>query len=215
MDAADVITLVGIIITAVFSGITLYVTVMNQRKSQEYNLRKSDYEKRSDQLTDSITQYIAMIDPHQISFMALDDKEYEQKNEEVNLHFQQLEATYYKIKPLLNDQNATYKEFDSLLDESMKKAKSVRNHNSFAEMASSSLRDPKSFSRIASEVTKHSGESVSADEEIVAVTKMRDQHLKQYLVEAEDLQKQKSMLASITRKYLVEERKAVLKGEKK
>ena len=97
----------------------------------------------------------------------------------------------------------------------MKKAKSVRNHNSFSEMASSSLRDTKSFSRIASEVTKHSGESVSADEEIVAVTKMRDQHLKQDLVEAEDLQKQKSMLASITRKYLVEERKAVLKGEKK
>lgn len=215
MDAADVITLIGIIITAVFSGITLYVTVMNQRKSQEYNLRKSDYEKRSDQLTDSITQYIAMIDPHQISFMALDDKEYEQKNEEVNQHFQQLEATYHKIKLLLNDKNAVYKKIDSLLDESMEKAKSVRCHNGFAEMASNSLRDPKSFLRVVSEVAKYSGESVSVDEEIAAAKKMRDQHLKQYLVEVEEIQKQKSMLTSITREYLVEERKAVLKGEKK
>ena len=97
----------------------------------------------------------------------------------------------------------------------MEKAKSVRCHNGFAEMASNSLRDPKSFLRVVSEVAKYSGESVSVDEEIAAAKKMRDQHLKQYLVEVEEIQKQKSMLTSITREYLVEERKAVLKGEKK
>ena len=93
MDTADVITLLGIFITAALTGINLYITVLNQRKSQEYNLRKSDYEKRSDQLTDSITQYIAMLDSHQISFMAITEQEYEQKYEEVNHTFQQLEVT--------------------------------------------------------------------------------------------------------------------------
>ena len=44
MDTADVITLLSIFITAALTGINLYITVLNQRKSQEYNLRKSDYE---------------------------------------------------------------------------------------------------------------------------------------------------------------------------
>ena len=44
---------------------------------------------------------------------------------------------------------------------------------------------------------------------------MRDQHLKQYLAEVEDLQMQKSMLISITREYMAKEKEAVLKGEKK
>ena len=215
MDTADVITLLSIFITAALTGINLYITVLNQRKSQEYNLRKSDYEKRSDQLTDSITQYIAMLDSHQISFMALNEQEYEQKNEEVNHNFQQLEVTYHKTKLLLNDKNAVYKKLDSLLDESMEKAKSVRCHNLFAEMASNSLRHPKSFLKAVSEDARHSGESVSDAEEIAAAKEMRDQHLKQYLAEVEDLQMQKSMLISITREYLAKEKEAVLKGEKK
>ena len=62
MEATDIITLIGIIITAVLAGANLVTTFFNQRQSQRYNLRMADYERRYVQLIDNVSQYINLQD---------------------------------------------------------------------------------------------------------------------------------------------------------
>ena len=83
METADIITLIGIIITAVLAGANLVTAFFNQRQSQGYNLRMADYERRYVQLTDNVSQYISMLDAHWLSFMALNEEEYEGKDAEI------------------------------------------------------------------------------------------------------------------------------------
>ena len=69
METADIITLIGIIITAVLAGANLVTAFFNQRQSQGYNLRMADYERRYVQLTDNVSQYISMLDAHWLMLM--------------------------------------------------------------------------------------------------------------------------------------------------
>ena len=100
METADIITLIGIIITAVLAGANLVTAFFNQRQSQGYNLRMADYERRYVQLTDNVSQYISMLDAHWLSFMALNEEEYEGKDAEIYERYHQMETAHYKIKLL-------------------------------------------------------------------------------------------------------------------
>src|SRR5699024_1243081 len=103
METADIITLIGIIITAVLAGANLVTAFFNQRQSQGYNLRMADYERRYVQLTDNVSQYISMLDAHWLSFMALNEEEYEGKDAEIYERYHQMETAHYKIKLLLSN----------------------------------------------------------------------------------------------------------------
>ena len=111
METADIITLIGIIITAVLAGANLVTAFFNQRQSQGYNLRMADYERRYVQLTDNVSQYISMLDAHWLSFMALNEEEYEGKDAEIYERYHQMETAHYKIKLLLSNENQFFKSF--------------------------------------------------------------------------------------------------------
>ena len=119
METADIITLIGIIITAVLAGANLVTAFFNQRQSQGYNLRMADYERRYVQLTDNVSQYISMLDAHWLSFMALNEEEYEGKDAEIYERYHQMETAHYKIKLLLSNENQFFQEFCTILDDSL------------------------------------------------------------------------------------------------
>ena len=108
METADIITLIGIIITAVLAGANLVTAFFNQRQSQGYNLRMADYERRYVQLTDNVSQYISMLDAHWLSFMALNEEEYEGKDAEIYERYHQMETAHYKIKLLLSNEKSIF-----------------------------------------------------------------------------------------------------------
>ena len=125
METADIITLIGIIITAVLAGANLVTAFFNQRQSQGYNLRMADYERRYVQLTDNVSQYISMLDAHWLSFMALNEEEYEGKDAEIYERYHQMETAHYKIKLLLSNENHFFQEFCTILDDSLAVADKV------------------------------------------------------------------------------------------
>ena len=129
METADIITLIGIIITAVLAGANLVTAFFNQRQSQGYNLRMADYERRYVQLTDNVSQYISMLDAHWLSFMALNEEEYEGKDAEIYERYHLLETAHYKIKLLLSNENQFFQEFCTILDDSLAVADKVRFSN--------------------------------------------------------------------------------------
>lgn len=217
METANIITLIGIIITVVLAGANLLTTFFNQRQSQGYNLRMADYERRYVQLTDNVSQYISMLDAHWLSFMAFTEEEYEGKDAEIYERYHLLETAHYKIKLLLSSENQFFQEFCTILDGSLAVANKARLDNSFAECISNGLRDPDEFLSAYKKVLERKEDltgAVPASDAIDTAKEYRDTHIRQFLLEAEDLLSFREQLVSITQKYLSCERERVLEGKR-
>ena len=218
METADIITLIGIIITAVLAGANLVTAFFNQRQSQGYNLRMADYERRYVQLTDNVSQYISMLDAHWLSFMALNEEEYEGKDAEIYERYHQIETAHYKIKLLLSNENQFFQEFCTILDDSLAVADKVRFSNSVAELCSNGLRNPDGFLDAYKKVLERKEDLtgvVPASDAIDAAKEYRDTHIRQFLLAAENLVSFRERLVSITQKYLECEKERVLEGQGK
>lgn len=218
IETADIITLVGIIITAVLAGANLVTTIFNQRQSQGYNLRMADYERRYVQLTDSVSQYISMLDAHWLSFMASNEEDYEGKDAEIYERYHLLETAHYKIKLMLSSENQISKEFCALLDESLAVANKARLSNSFAELYSNGLRDPGGFLSAYEQVLKRKKDLtnvVPSSDAMDAMKECKDTHIREFLSAAEELMPFREQLVSVTQKYLHCERERVLEGQGK
>ena len=217
MEATDIITLIGIIITAVLAGANLVTTFFNQRQSQSYNLRMADYERRYVQLIDNVSQYISMLDAHWLSFMAFNEEEYEGKDAEIYERFHLLETAHYKIKLMLSNENQFFQEFCTILGDSLSVANKARLNNSFAECISNGLRDPDGFLSAYKKMLERKEDLtgvVPASDAIDTAKEYRDTHIRQFLLEAEDLLSFRERLVSITQKYLCCERERVLEGKR-
>ena len=181
METADIITLIGIIITAVLAGANLVTAFFNQRQSQGYNLRMADYERRYVQLTDNVSQYISMLDAHWLSFMALNEEEYEGKDAEIYERYHQMETAHYKIKLLLSNENQFFQEFCTILDDSLAVVDKVRFSNSVAELCSNGLRNPDGFLDAYKKVLERKEDLtgvVPASDAIDAAKEYRDTHIR-------------------------------------
>ncbi|MGI6004492.1 MAG: hypothetical protein ACOX88_03620 [Christensenellales bacterium] len=212
--------------------INLYSLRKSEQSARQYSLNTVDYEKRRDFILEHLSEYIHLLDVHELSFMALTDEEYEGKDLDIHKKLYSLETLYYKIKLMINPENLCYEEFSIALDKSISLAREIRAENSFAELFTNGLRTPEralEISRRALELMKKEAEnnseaSISIDIEsekkekldfISEAIETRDKHLKNYLSAAEALVAQKEHLVIIAQKYLMEEKMQLLDSKRK
>ncbi len=103
------------------------------------------------------------------------------------------------------------------MDDSLAVADKVRFSNSVAELCSNGLRNPDGFLDAYKKVLERKEDLtgvVPASDAIDAAKKYRDTHIRQFLLEAEDLLSFRERLVSITQKYLSCERERVLEGKR-
>ena len=191
----------------------------NQRQSQGYNLRMADYERRYVQLTDNVSQYISMLDAHWLSFMALNEEEYEGKDAEIYERYHQMETAHYKIKLLLSNENQFFQR-SFVLSWMIHWRLQIKSgfSNSVAELCSNGLRNPDGFLDAYKKVLERKEDLtgvVPASDAIDAAKEYRDTHIRQFLLAAENLVSFRERLVSITQKYLECEKERVLEGQGK
>ncbi len=226
-DIVSIITSIGVLGTLVLGFINLYSLRKSESTARQYNLNMTDYEKRRDFILANLTEYIQLLDVHELSYMALTDEEYQGKDLEIYKKLYALETLYYRIKLMINPDNILFEEFSSTLDESLSLAREVRTENSVAELFNNGLRTPERAIEISNrvlefqkkELNKNAKTTITVDTEndkkekinfISEAISSRDEHLKKYLSAAELLVKQKEKLVTVAQKYLIEEKKQLL-----
>jgi hypothetical protein len=230
-DLVSIITSIGVLGTLLLGFVNLYSLRKSERYTRQYSLNITDYEKRRDFILANLSEYICLLDAHELSFLAPTDEEYEGKDLEIYKKYYSLETLYYRIKLMINPDNLYFEEFSNALDKSISLAKEIRTQNSFAEFFTNGLRTPEralDISRRALELMKketnnNSGETtvdLEADKKetldfISEAVKSRDEHLKNYLSAAEVLVAQKERLVIIAQKYLIEEKAQLLDSKKR
>ncbi len=230
-DIVSIITSIGALGTLVLGFIKLYSLQKNENYTRQYNLNMADYEKHRDFILENISEYINLLDVNELSYMALTDGEYEGKDLQIYKKLYSLETLYYRIKLMINPDNKLFEEFSKVLDGSILLAKKVRTENSCAELLNNGLRTPeraleisnyalefskkesnKSVRTITTVNKKHNQEEIL--DSISEAVKSRDVHLRNYLSAAESLIVQKEKLVTVAQKYLIEEKKAVIRIKK-
>lgn len=231
-DLVNVITSIGVLGTLALGFINLYSLRKSECNARQYNLNMADYEKRRDFILANLTEYIHLLDAHELSYMALTDEEYQGKDLEMYKRLYTLETLYYRIKLMINPDNMLFEEFSSTLDESISLAREVRTENSLAELLNNGLRTPERAMEISNrvlefqkkELNKSDKTTIKIDIENDKKEKMnfiseainsRDEYIKKYLSAAESLVKQKEKLVTVAQKYLIEEKKQLLSPEGK
>lgn len=119
---------------------------------------------------------------------------------------------FYQIKLFLNSDNLHFNELVAVLDKSLITANKLRHENSFAEMIAKGLRKPEKYAEAYNHVKNALGDSGSINTAsfIKEAEKMRNDHLKEYPLEAEKFSEYKRSIVNIARKYLNCEKKQVM-----
>lgn len=223
-DFVSIVTSVGVLGTLLLGFVNLFSLRKSEQYARQYNLNTADYEKRRNFVLDNLSEYIHLLDAHELSFMARTDGDYEGKDLEIYKKLYLLETQYYRIKLMLNPDNLCFDKFSNALDKSISLAKEIRTENSLAEFISNGLRTPERALEISTRALATAKEETNNDGEvdekakldfISEAIKMRDTHLKKYLSAAEALSKQKEQLILAAQKYLIEEKVQLLDGKKR
>lgn len=154
-EIVSVIGAIGVLGTLIIGIVNLFFLKTNQKQSNEYNLRLLDFEKRRDILVSTVSEYIALLDVHSLSYCALTDEEYEGKDLEIGTHYYKLETAFYKIKLNLNTVNPSYSMFLSALEKSLKTAENIKTNTTLSEMLANGLRNPEQYAKAYIQATQN------------------------------------------------------------
>ncbi len=211
-ETMSIISAAGVIGTLIIGFFNLFYSKINLRLSQEYNLKLLDFEKRRDTLTTTISEYIALLDAHSLSYMALSEEEYKGKDLEIGAHYYKLETAFYKIKLNLNTDNPIYTAFLTVLEESLNTAETIKTNTTMAEMLASGLRNEDAFATFYVQyLHKNKKEKLDADCDL---SELRVPYLGKVVSAVNKLQKDKKNVVSHAQEYLKNE-KLLVTGKKR
>ncbi len=222
----------GVLGTLILGFMNLHSLRKSERNARHYNLNMADYEKRRDFIVVNLSEYISILDSHKLSYMAVTDKEWEEKSLETFKKLHSLETLYYQISLMINPYNMCFKEFSDALNKSILLARKVRTENSAAELLNNGLRTPERAWEISKDVLKFQEKEADRGKKAVItidietdkkerqniiseMVKTRDEHLKNYCSTAMMLNEQKEQLVAVAQKYLIEEKNQLLNERKK
>lgn len=211
-EIMSIISAAGVIGTLIIGFFNLFYSKVNLRLSQEYNLRLLDFEKRRDTLSTTISEYIALLDAHSLSYMALSEKEYEGKDLEIGAHYYKLETAFYKIKLNLNTDNPSYTAFLTVLEESLNTAETIKTNTTLSELIASGLRNEDAFATFYVQyLHKNEKEKLNSDCDL---GELRVPYLGKVVSAVNKLQQDKKNIVSHAQEYLKNE-KLLVTGKKR
>ena len=132
-DILSIITTCTIVGTFIFGFFNLRSLRKSERDAREHSLKMTDHERRRDYLLSHLSEYVPLVDKHELSFMVFSNEEYMEKNHNAYQNFKQLDKLYYKIIIMLNPDNPCYVDFSEIMRASLSLANKIRYENSSAE----------------------------------------------------------------------------------